>query len=111
MPELFATEVPRVVTAVLLCLIGGAGNFFQAKREGKIKFSFFDFIAELTKALSAGLASLYFCQWKELPEAVIFLAVLLAANNSSEVLAIGREQVVGRIKAYVAALSLSKDKK
>lgn len=97
MPELF-TEVPQIVTAVLLSVVSGAGNFFQGIREGRNKHGLSDFAAETIKATTAGLSGLYLGTWKGWPEAAVFLVVLLAANNSNEVLSFGREQVLERVK-------------
>lgn len=95
------SELPQVAVAVFLSLIGGFGNFFQAKREGKEGLGIVHFAAELSTALTAGLSAFYLCGWKEVSEAITLLSVLLAANNSSEVLAYGRQQLMGRLKLII----------
>ncbi len=92
------TDVPQIVTAIFLSVVSGAGNFFQGRREGRNKAGLSDFAAETIKAVTAGLSGLYLGTWRELPEAAMFLVVLLAANNSNEVLSFGREQVLERVK-------------
>lgn len=99
MLEIF-TEVPQLLTATFLSVLGGVGNSFQAWREGK-NAGLISFCSELFKALTAGLFGLYLGIWKELPDAATFLMVLLASNNSNEVLQFGREQVLERAKLLI----------
>lgn len=83
---IFSQEYSQIALAVALSLISGIGVYLLGRREGRLRGGFWDLLTEIFLALTAGLMAFYIGKYQQWSDSVTSLSILLASNNSTEVL-------------------------
>jgi len=82
----FGQEVSQLFLVVCLSILSGTGTYLHGCRAGRIQIRFFDLFTEMASAITAGLMAFYLAKHFDFDESINYLCVLLASNNSAEVL-------------------------
>lgn len=78
------SETHTFLLAVLLSLLCGTGVFLHGVREGRIKANFLNLLTEWVLSLIAGLTGYYIALHEDWNDSLIFIIVIIAANNWRE---------------------------
>lgn len=71
--------------SLLLSLLSGTGVFLHGVRDQRIPASIFNLISEWVFALIAGFVGFYIAKHKGWDDYLLYIVVLISANNSREV--------------------------